>query len=251
MARRFTGGALARPMNASNDAQWSVLFRPVTPDGFFVSYMPALCSDRCVRTIITRSHNLVVYLIYAVAGGGSVVARRVIHFQKKYAFHHYLISHHIADDTRMALQITPRLMRAAIAFYDSVGISVVYLKAGLLVGGRLWPKYGFRPLNSHEWLHCAPRIISNLEKLPSDVQNRWGLTVRRSVSSPDPSNLQTLYRLDEMVPDLIDSTRKRRLGPVLMTGTQWKGVLDLRDPDSRTILEDAFRMDARQTPAAN
>lgn len=85
--------------------------------------------------------------------------------------------------------------------------------------------------------------MANLEKMPADVQNRWAPVVRDLVDQADPRNMRIIHRLNELVPDVLNPQRQRRLGEVLLTGTRWKGVLELNDRTSRILLRDALMAD--------
>ena len=248
VARRFTRGVLDRPFRPENRIRWQLLVG-MKPDDFLAAYVPSVSNECSLRTFVKQRRRLVVYMIHVIGTGGSYVARRIINFPRKQAYHDILISHEIPPIARRKLAYTANMLRSAVSFYDRFDISLIYLTAGLSAGGRLWPKYGFQPVNSREWMRCRKRILSNLAQMPQNIQARWRAQIQGLVDDPNPKNLRIIYRITEWVPDLKNANEFRRLGPVLLTGTRWNGVLDLADVDSRGMLAEAIQADFRASLA--
>ncbi|MEY9981607.1 hypothetical protein ABH995_000944 [Bradyrhizobium yuanmingense] len=241
VARRFSRGVLDRPFDRKLQRRWSRSVRVREVE--FLEYAPQVGSARSVRTLVLGSRRVVVYVINGVGAGGSFVARRVLNIPRRQAYHDVLISHGIDRADRTALNYTPAMLTAAVLMYRRLGVHLIYLTAGLSAGGRIWPKYGFRPVNSKEWWRCRKKILSNLNRMPPEIQRLREARIRALLDHPNPLNLRIIYQLNDQVPDIVEPTRFRNLGSVLLTGTRWHGVLDLSDVDSRRIFEDAVKMD--------
>jgi hypothetical protein len=86
----------------------------------------------------------------------------------------------------------------------------------------------------------------NLRKTPPRVQKEFGQYVRDLTQDPDPENIWFISKLTEKVPDPRDRNKERRLGDVLLTGTSWRGTLNLGNPRAIRILEERLREDLKQ-----
>jgi ribosomal protein L30E len=248
-AVRFTRGVLCHPFLAPSKARWSRSIGMSTEE-FFATYVPNISPVRSIRGVFSWwSDVLTVYMIHVIQEGGkpigSYVARRVIDFSKNRVEHDILISRDVPDPVRRRIKYVAHMLDAALSFYEENEIDVIYMTAGLDSGGRLWPKYGFRPINSREWLNCRTQILENLRALPPAVQSEFGPIVEKKVGNPDPISLQSIYHLDGWVDDPRNPGVKRPLGVVLLTNTRWRGKLNLRDEESLQILKEAIRADKR------
>ncbi|NEV01065.1 hypothetical protein [Bradyrhizobium uaiense] len=246
VARKYSHGVLDKPFNHGSAHRWaqSVALRPVE----FFQYAPAVSKERSLRSYVAEPRRIIVYIITTIGSQGSYVGRRILNIPGNQAYHDTLISHGIDSDTRRRIAYTANMLRAAVTVYSQLGIHLIYLTAGLSAGGRLWPKYGFIPVNSREWRGCRRRILRNLKKLPKDVQAQRGSEILSLVDHPDPLNLRIIYQMDDPVRDIVYPHRTRKLGPVLLTRTRWQGVLDLSDPTSGSIFSSAIAEDLAAAP---
>jgi hypothetical protein len=241
VARKFSRGVLDRPFDARSLRRWVSCARIGPRD--FLPYVPDVCDERAIRSVVVESRRIVVYIINAIGARGSYIGRRILNIPRRQAYHDTLISHDVSPEVRHSLAYTANMLASAASMYGRLGINLIYLKAGLSAGGRLWPKYGFLPVNTKEWYRCRRKILKNLKKMPQPIQDRWGPQIRNLVDHPSPLNLRIIYQMDDRVPDITDSQRMRNLGPVLLTRTRWHGVLDLSDPSSRRIFLNAINAD--------
>jgi hypothetical protein len=243
VARKFSRGVLDKPFNQKSVQRWRTSVG-MSPKDFF-SYVPNISDEKSLRSFVVEPRRVVVYIISAIGSGGSYIGRRILNIPGKQAYHDTLISHGVSLEMRASLAYTANMLDAAASMYRRLGIHLIYLKAGLSTGGRLWPKYGFLPLNTKEWYGCRRRILRNLNRMPQEIQERRGAEIRDLVDHPDPLNLRIIYQMDDPVIDIINPKRKqiRNLGPVLLTRTRWQGVLDLSDPGSWSIFSAAIDAD--------
>ncbi|KWV60463.1 hypothetical protein AS156_29225 [Bradyrhizobium macuxiense] len=194
---------------------WEVLWRCLSPDMF---------DDRGLRLELPSERgSFGYYVFFAQPDGGSIYGKREITIgdQDAFAYHHLLI----ADPQPNGIKVADRLMRSAVELYMSLRFRRIELRAGLSGGGRLWPKYGFRPKTPADWNGCKDRIRTNLRGLDESVQQRWGTTVERYLKS---NSLRTIWN----VSDLPHRIQGHKLGDILLTGTKWHGILDLEDPET-------------------
>jgi hypothetical protein len=172
--------------------------------------------------------KLTYYLVYAQPNGGGVYARRRVSLAGKSAYHDLLY----ADPSPQGVNVAVEVMKAALVFYEQVRVRRISLSAGLSAGGRLWPKFGFRPVDAYQWQRCAQGVIANLARLDVPIQDRWRQTVVDILAEADPRHIWVLSDLSAPVP----ARGGHKLGNVLLSGTRWKAVLDLDDSDARARL---------------
>jgi len=248
-ARRYTWGVLC---SASSTVEaWGRLRATLhgrgirdelmIPDQVFQRMVPAMAASRGLRTVVVKDEVLVVYLIYAIERGG-IVARRLINVFNGSAYHDYLLTDDISEEVRRRLKISARLLRAAIDFYREVGVSRITMTAGLSDGGRVWPRYGFRPVDTANWRQCGPRIRANLARLPHSVQSHWRNYVVTRIASPDPKSIWSIRDIDEEVPHPCRPHELRQLGELLLERTRWQGELDLADATALARLTNALSL---------
>jgi GNAT superfamily N-acetyltransferase len=186
--------------------------------------LPDLFEDRGLRLEPPSKQSSFGYFVFfAQPGGGSIYGKRkiTVSLDDALAYHDLLI----ADPQPSGIRIADRLMKSAVELYMDLRLKRIELRAGLSGGGRLWPKYGFRPKTEADWHSCKEQIRSNLRGLDDSVQQRWGTTVERLLHSNSP---RTIWSVSE-IPYRFQGYK---LGDILLTGTKWHGILDLEDPET-------------------
>jgi GNAT superfamily N-acetyltransferase len=112
------------------------------------------------------------------------------------------------------------IMASQIETYQSLGVSHVSLIANLNVGAYAWAKYGFVPKDSGEW----DRVM--------------GAATRKAMEPTDTRGHQArlngiLETASKMVPSKgIRFIADSKYGKELLIDTEWRGKLDLKDPES-------------------
>ena len=246
VALKRTRGILDRPFDARHVTRWNSNV-PMSISDFF-RYVPPVGDRKALRTVVVEKERLVAYIIHTVGARGTFIGRRILNIPGRQAYHDTLISHHIDRAARANLSFTARMLDSAVKVYADLGIRHVYLTAGLSKGGRIWPKYGFRPLDEAQWKRCGTGILQNFDQMPQQVRDRRAKLVNRLVKESDPLNIREIYALDDQVPDILNETQRRNLGPVLLTRTRWKGILDLSDPATKRIFSNAISKELAVDP---
>ena len=117
------------------------------------------------------------------------------------------------------------VLRQNIAYYRQLGLSRVEMYAGLDRGGYAWAKYGFAP--TPDWWDALRPVLRDrigvpaLNIAPADRQAMLDL-----LESGDPRTIWDIA--DSGMPvSVVSGTLP--LGKLLLSGTSWKGSLDLND----------------------
>lgn len=117
------------------------------------------------------------------------------------------------------------VLRQNIAYYRQLGLSRVEIYAGLDRGGYAWAKYGFAP--TRDWWDALRPVLRDrigvpaLNIAPADRQAMLDL-----LESGDPRTIWDIA--DSRMPvSVVSGTLP--LGKLLLSGTNWKGSLDLND----------------------
>jgi GNAT superfamily N-acetyltransferase len=230
-SRRFTRGGIPR---ATSQVHWRELAAAVVRNGGDATMLvgqqlhaflcPGIFEDRTVRFERPRDGKLVYHYICSNPSGGGIYARRVLDLEVGEAYHDLLFAHPAVPGVKIA----DIFMAAATEYYDKIGIRRIALQAGLSGGGRLWPKYGFHPVNTDEWRQCRPIILKNLAALGEGVPARRRNAILALLAKPDPRTIWEVSAFDQPVPGT-----GHKLGDVLLSGTKWRGILNLDDTVAR------------------
>jgi hypothetical protein len=240
---RYSRGALSATITKTFARKWSVMLSIVGRNGGNIKLLepaniyrhlcPILLEHTTIRLESPRNGGFIYHYIASGSDGGSIYARRLLNFATREACHDLLFADVYPDRKGVAVSI----LSAAIPFYVGLGIALIKLEAGLSAGGRTWPKFGFRPVNSYEWLACAPVIRRNLATLDVNTVETWRPVVEALVQNPNPRTIWDVSNLSER----ITSREGRKLGDLLLNETAWKGVLDLNDSDAFALLNARLR----------
>jgi hypothetical protein len=190
---------------------------------------PKIFDERTLRIERPKNGSLIYHYICSNPDGGAIYAKRILDFVRKEAYHDLLFS----DPELTEVSVAEVLLKSSLKFYEHTGISKIGLLAGLTSGGRLWPKYGFRPISSDEWKGCFEIIRRNLTMLSEPIQAHWRDEVEFWLSNTDP---RTIWRLSSIKERVETEEGRFKLGDVLLNGTKWRGVLDLDDRLARAQL---------------
>jgi GNAT superfamily N-acetyltransferase len=230
-----TRGAIPR---ATDELQWQELAAAVARNGGDASMLdgprlreflcPPIFEDCTVRFEPPGDGKMVYHYVCANPAGGNIYARRVLDLGIGEAYHDLLFAHPGVRNIKVA----DRIMSLATEYYDQVGIRRIALQAGLSGGGRLWPKYGFHPVNTDEWRKCRRVILKNLVELGEGVPAPRRNAILALLAKSDPRTIWEISAFAQPVPG-----SGHKLGDVLLNGTRWRGVLNLDDSDARDRLE--------------
>jgi hypothetical protein len=185
--------------------------------------LPDLFEDRGLRLEIPSQGSFGYYVLFAQPGGGGIYGRReiTVTVDDALAYHDLLI----ADPRPRGVRVADRLMKSAVDLYMKMKLNRIELRAGLSGGGRIWPKYGFRPKSEADWQACKERIRSNLRQLDDSVQQQWGAVVESLLEANSPRTIWTVSEISYIC-------QGHKLGDILLTGTIWRGILELEDPEA-------------------
>lgn len=194
-------------------------------------------STPVIRIRARRGEKFDYYNIVKFGSASSLVSRRTICFDTRTARHH-LISKEVArKDVEDAGPVGMILVRNALVLYTMLGLRRVTLHAGLSAGGAVWPKLGFRPISSAEWIGTHAHIRRRISDIPEPGQSRARALVEPLLGA-DPRLIFSVSALRQPVQGL----NGRKLGDHLLGGSRWEGELDLTDVPSRRLSEAYFRL---------
>jgi hypothetical protein len=233
-SRRRTRGGIPC---ATSEVQWQELAAAVVRGGGDAAMLdgpqlhaflcPMIFEDCTVRFERPRDDKLVYHYVSANPEGGGIYARRVLDLSAGEAYHDLLFAHPAVPGVKIA----DIFMALATEYYGKIGIRRIVLQAGLSGGGRIWPKYGFHPVDSDEWRQCRPVILKNLVALGEGVPAGRRNAILTLLAKSDPRTIWEISAFDHPVPG-----SGYKLGDVLLSGTKWRGVLNLDDSSARDRL---------------
>jgi|GEM_PF-5469891 len=243
LSRRNTLGILRRKSNSVIVANWRALSQlALRSEALTGNIMQSILlmpdvHDSALRVEAPRLSKFVYHIKYKTARRHGVYLQREVDLANRIAKHRYIFS------TQQGRGVAKEMMKRSLEFYDALGITAVRLKAGLSLGGVIWAKYGFRPIDRAQWEICKATIVGNRAALSRFVENevaleRHGTAIDEAVNSNNPCAIWGISAMDSNV--YVDSGLSRRLGEALLMGSRWDGILDLTDRDVRYILSRRF-----------
>jgi GNAT superfamily N-acetyltransferase len=121
------------------------------------------------------------------------------------------------------------LMRAQLREYDRLGVHEVKAHANVDVGGYAWARYGFK--------------AQQPESLASSLRSKLvEMIANNKLTEEEGAVLDTILaknRKDAKLPWLISDSlyNGKKIGKELLLGSDWHGVLDLKDKETRDRLK--------------
>jgi len=149
--------------------------------------------------------------------------------------------------------LSKKIMKEALDFYESLGVSKVRLEASLENGPYVWAKYGFVPEDKAECSSLAYKLASKLKALPeifppdSDIFSELSEHIKKLggvmdenfkyTVVPDPTAIRLIADYKKLVLD--EEGKPIKAGKALLFerdkykgSVRWYGVADLKDPDT-------------------
>jgi len=208
---------------------------PLLPTSVFARLLDGVSKPNALRVVIRPNRVAEWSLIINDANAPMAYARRILIRDRQRAYHDFLNIKGRSHNKTLAT----RLLVNAVRVYQSLGIQRVDLTAGLSAGGAVWPKMGFRPINTVEWQKTHSRIRKNLQELPDESNKRFSKVypaqlktmVEESLADENPQSIWNVSDLDR--PRVIQIPGwSYGLGGYLLRGTRWRGTLDLTNGSS-------------------
>jgi hypothetical protein len=123
------------------------------------------------------------------------------------------------------VETAKHVLRQNIAYYRQLGLSRVEMYAGLDRGGYAWAKYGFAP--TRDWWDALRPMLRDRISVPAlNIATADRQAILNLLENGDPRTVWDIA--DSRMPvSVVSGTLP--LGKLLLSGTSWKGSLDLND----------------------
>lgn len=127
----------------------------------------------------------------------------------------------------------------AVTLYGHLGVGKVIVHAGLSLGGYVWARRGFCPLNEREWRRVKAFVNRRYAIIQSEMSKDDRAELRAILDDDDRMSVHRIARLSSPIRPTLDAKRRGRrnaragddtpssAGFVLLAHSNWIGLLDL------------------------
>jgi hypothetical protein len=120
--------------------------------------------------------------------------------------------------------IAKRLLSGQVDIYEAMGLDRVEVSTGLDRGGYAWARYGFLPSEA-EWHEVRVEAVRRLTPVLGELNSAQRVLLRSTLQMNDPHAIWDLAQFAWPV-----GANQVPLGKYLLSGNDWHGTLNLKDP---------------------
>jgi hypothetical protein len=130
----------------------------------------------------------------------------------------------LLDEELQGQGIAKRLLSNQVDIYEAMGINKVEVSTGLARGGYAWARYGFLPSEA-EWHEVRVEAVARIRPILNDLTSAQRVELESILRTNDPHAIWDLADFTWPV-----GANQVPLGKYLLSGNDWHGTLDLKDP---------------------
>jgi hypothetical protein len=145
---------------------------------------------------------------------------RTIYPENGVAFNNYLA----LNENQQGRGIAKRLLSGQVDIYQQMNLDRVEVSTGLDRGGYAWARYGFLP-SEEEWREVRYEASDRVRPILNDLTSTERVLLWSVLKMNDPHAIWALAQLATPV-----GANEVPLGKYLLSGNDWHGTLDLKDP---------------------
>lgn len=153
---------------------------------------------------------------------GVTVSRRFTRDQdgKLSVYHAYFTVSADKQGTGLAKSV----LRSSFDTYTKLGVDYVKVGANLDVGGYAWARFGFKPVDEHEWSRLGHSVRSRADALldAGKISRQKHAEIANITRSSNPADIWSIS-------DQKDKVGSGSLGSSLLKGLSWDGKIDMHD----------------------